>query len=258
MLETVRAAVRRDLRTTVVAVVAASVVAGPSAAAAYIANADKVDHKHAVGSGASVSVRKGKLVATNRTTGFLPANIISKALNSEKLDGRDSRAFLTAKGKAADSNQLDGRDSTELVPRQVSASFGDPDHEPLATLTRTVDNIAQVSIEVPGAGRVQVDGQTVVQVQPDPNNYAFAQLSISTVPSAHDPSPAGSAFWDVPTSDGNGLYRATIPTTRTFTITEPGVHTYYIVASGSGDPQEPAGGPLHYTTQVNAQYFPVP
>jgi hypothetical protein len=62
---------------------------GPSVArAAYDAvNADKVDGKHAVGAGATVTQRKGKLVATSPTTGRLPNNIIAKAPDSDKLNG---------------------------------------------------------------------------------------------------------------------------------------------------------------------------
>ena len=62
---------------------------GPGVAqAAYDAvNADKVDGKHAVGAGATVDQRKGKLVATSPTTGLLPNNIISAAPNSAKLGG---------------------------------------------------------------------------------------------------------------------------------------------------------------------------
>lgn len=77
-----------DARTVVLAVIAASVVAGPSAAAAaYVANADKVDNKHAVGSGATFTARKGKLVATNATTGLLPNNLIAQAVDAAKLGG---------------------------------------------------------------------------------------------------------------------------------------------------------------------------
>lgn len=39
-------------------------------------NADKVDGKHAVGAGAPVKQRKGKLVATDPKTGQLPRNIV--------------------------------------------------------------------------------------------------------------------------------------------------------------------------------------
>ena len=81
----------RDIRTTAIATVVASMIAAPTVAvAAYVANADRVDQKHAVGAGASVDNRKGKLVATNATTGRLPNNIIAKAPDANRLDGMDS------------------------------------------------------------------------------------------------------------------------------------------------------------------------
>lgn len=84
-----------DLRTVAVSVVAASVVAGPTAAAAvYVANADKVDNKHAVGAAAAVDVRKGKLVATSPKTGRLPDDIIGRAPDADRLDGIDSSDVL--------------------------------------------------------------------------------------------------------------------------------------------------------------------
>ena len=88
---------RRHLSTILVAMVTAAVTAGGPAIAASIAdyakNADKVDGKHAVGSGASVTSRKGKLVATSGTTGKLPNNIIVKAPDANELDGLNSTAF---------------------------------------------------------------------------------------------------------------------------------------------------------------------
>jgi hypothetical protein len=84
----------RDVRTTVVAVVvAALVLAAP--AAAIVANADKVDGRHAVGAAATKAGRADKLVATN-SNGYLPNNIVLKAQNSDKLDGLDSTRFLKA------------------------------------------------------------------------------------------------------------------------------------------------------------------
>lgn len=50
-------------------------------------NADTVDGKHAVGAGASVTRRRGKLVATSGTTGRLPNNIIATAPDSARLGG---------------------------------------------------------------------------------------------------------------------------------------------------------------------------
>lgn len=86
---------RRSLLANVLvsAVTAAIVAGGPAVAAtvvSYATSADKVDGRHAVSSAASVSKRKGKLVATSGTTGLLPNNIIAKAPNANLLDGIDS------------------------------------------------------------------------------------------------------------------------------------------------------------------------
>lgn len=54
--------------------------------AQFAHNADKVDGRHAVGAGASVANRRGKLVATNKN-GVLPNNIIARAPNSARLGG---------------------------------------------------------------------------------------------------------------------------------------------------------------------------
>ena len=235
-----RVRIGRDLRTATVAVVAASVVAGPTAvAASYVANADKVDNKHAVGAGATVQTRKGKLVATNARTGLLPNNII---------------------GTAPDSDLLDGRDSAELLPRQVSAEFAHPDDDVLGLLTNTTDDIAQVSIAVPGPGRVQVDATTVVLAKPGPGDDAFVELSVSASPHAHNAPQATTSVWAVRQGVDDGFYYETIPTSATFDVAAAGTYTYFVVGDGSAEPSEPASakGPFHYTTQVTAQYFPVP
>jgi hypothetical protein len=125
MFGRIRRALAQDVRTVLVAVVAASAVSGPAAAAAvYVANADKVDNKHAVGSGATVTARKGKLVATSATTGRLPNNIIAVAPNSNLLDGKDSSAFLASAGKAADADKLDGIDSSALSTKAELSAAG--------------------------------------------------------------------------------------------------------------------------------------
>lgn len=89
---------KRDARTTVIAVIAASLVTAAPAAAAIVANAHKVDGKHAVSATATKSARAGKLVATGKT-GYLPNNIITKAPNADKLDGLNSTAFATTAGR---------------------------------------------------------------------------------------------------------------------------------------------------------------
>lgn len=70
------------------------VVTAPVEAQRPRGNADTVDGKHAVGAGAAPRARKGKLVATDRR-GLLPNNIIKKAPDANRLDGKDSTAFAT-------------------------------------------------------------------------------------------------------------------------------------------------------------------
>lgn len=114
MLQTLR----RQAPIVITAVVTATVFAvGPTVAqAAFDAvNSDKVDGKHAVGAGASAATRAGKLVATDGS-GRLPNNIISKAPDSQSLDGRDSTDFLGAADTAWDSDLLDGQDSASFAP----------------------------------------------------------------------------------------------------------------------------------------------
>ena len=60
----------------------------------FATNAHKVDGKHAVPAGASVSARKGKLVATGWTNGLLPGNIIAKAPDSAQLGGRPAASYI--------------------------------------------------------------------------------------------------------------------------------------------------------------------
>ncbi len=78
---------RRDLRTAAVALLVSGLVMATPSVAARVTNADKVDGKHAVGAGASVATRRGKLVATNRY-GYLPNNIVRKVRDADRLDGQ--------------------------------------------------------------------------------------------------------------------------------------------------------------------------
>ena len=55
--------------------------------ALYADKAGKVDNRDAVGAGASMTQRRGKLVATSATTGRLPNNIIAKAPDAASLGG---------------------------------------------------------------------------------------------------------------------------------------------------------------------------
>ena len=91
---------KRDLRTAAIAVVAAAVtgLAVPAVSAVVRAtNADKVDGRHAVGSGTTRTDRARKLVATGQN-GRLPNAIIAKAPNANKLDGLDSTDLMRGTG----------------------------------------------------------------------------------------------------------------------------------------------------------------
>jgi hypothetical protein len=72
-------------------------MATPSVAGSVVArarNADKVDHLSAVKSTASLKKRRGRLVATDKKTGLLPAAIIPPGSDSGTVDGLDSSAFV--------------------------------------------------------------------------------------------------------------------------------------------------------------------
>jgi hypothetical protein len=72
-------------------------------------NADTVDGRHAVGPAALPAQRAGKLVATN-AQGYLPADIVLKAQNADRLDGLVSTVFARAallKGAAGAVNEPD-------------------------------------------------------------------------------------------------------------------------------------------------------
>ncbi len=90
----------RNFKLVAVAVVTAALTAGGPAIAhgvrhaLFAHNSDKVDHKHAVGYRSSSARRQGKLVATSKTSGRLPNDIISKAPNADELDGIESANVL--------------------------------------------------------------------------------------------------------------------------------------------------------------------
>jgi hypothetical protein len=96
-----RRIVGRDARLVVIAAVTASlttglVMAAPAvggAVAAIVRNSHMVDGRHAVGAGASVKARKGKLVATSPKTGKLPSNIIATAPNARRLGGKGAATY---------------------------------------------------------------------------------------------------------------------------------------------------------------------
>ena len=123
--------IRSHVVTAVIAAATALIVTGAPAMArsaesfVRAGDADTVNGFGAVGCGATIENRSGKLVATCATTGRLPNNIIAKAPDSNLLDGMNSSAFLGAGAKAADSELLDGMDSTEFLGAGAKAADSD-------------------------------------------------------------------------------------------------------------------------------------
>lgn len=158
---------RRNLTTMLVAFGTAAITAGGPAIAATIAdyarNADKVDGKHAVGAGASIAARKGKLVATSGTTGRLPNNIVAKPPDADRLDGFNSGAFWRKSesvhaATAVNSALLQGWAADDLI-RVASGASGDS-----PTLTTSPQSYGSpMSIIAPGPGFVLVTSSMTVQ-----------------------------------------------------------------------------------------------
>lgn len=88
--------------------------------AVFAHNADKVDGRHAVGAAATVNQRKGKLLATSPTTGRLPNNIIGKAPDADRLDGKDSSVFLNRYTR----QQIDAMPASRLLGYGQVSSTG--------------------------------------------------------------------------------------------------------------------------------------
>ena len=92
---------RKHLRTIAIVLLTSTIVSVAPAVARtvvnYARNAGKVDGFNAVGAGASLSKRAGKLVATNKN-GYLPNDIIRTAPNSDRLGGLPVNAYVKACG----------------------------------------------------------------------------------------------------------------------------------------------------------------
>ena len=122
---------KRDLRTIVVAVVAATVTAGAPALAhgvehaLFAHNADKVDGKHAVGASSSLANAAGKLVTTTGTGRFAAKNMVPPLNMPPGFTARGSLyIFNNANGAGEYSGQAISypiRMSEALTPHVVDA-----------------------------------------------------------------------------------------------------------------------------------------
>lgn len=107
---------------TTMAVVGAPAIAETVQKALFAENSDKVDGRHAVGAGASAENRAGKLVATDNQ-GRLPNNIIKKAPDANKLDGRDFTEFVDASGTSQFTEMSPDWNTNDDISQNEDATF---------------------------------------------------------------------------------------------------------------------------------------
>ena len=169
----------RYARTIAFAVACLSIGAvSPSVAAGVFAdNSDKVDGKHAVGAGASVANRAGKLVATN-SNGRLPNNIIVRALDSGKLGGQPASSYARDLVQVVGSNvTITG---TSGISSYGTASVTCPSDHPVFVSGDYTQSDGVPSIEVfrssLSGSTYSVDGQNVSGT-PNRNFHAWAICS---------------------------------------------------------------------------------
>lgn len=226
---------RRHLSTVLIVLVTVAITAVAPAVAETIAdyakNAGKVDDRSAVGAGATIAKRSGKLVATD-AEGRLPDNIIRKAPDSERLDGLSKNAFVRP---------------SELLSVRPLHFVGDTAAE--VPIGGTCTNYAGLAVTVyaPGPGDIEVSG--VVQIEFAPQNTvvsrAIVNIASDTADCAGD--AGGARVWNPKTVDDQLLY-STLPLTRTYSIPSAGSYTYYV--NGNGQDAE------FYYGRLNATFFP--
>ena len=180
---------RENLKLLIVATVCLTVGwGGPtvaSAAVSYAQNSDKVDGKHAVGAGASIAARKGKLVATSPTTGRLPNGIIAVAPDAAKLGGNGAAALrslpLTARSALVTGSTIDGGFGP-FIPATPDSGFRipfvvPPGHKPGTAIA--VDLTAHS-----GAAACTLNAQMEVvvhQLAPGTDLFAFATATYTKI-----------------------------------------------------------------------------
>jgi hypothetical protein len=219
MLRTLTRAAGKDLRTALIAVIAASAVMAAPAAASYIANADQVDHKDAVGYGASSAGRAGKLVATN-SQGYLPNNILRKAPDAGELDGLDSTKFLR----------------TMNQPFAVGKPIGVHPH-PVPAKEFT---LASVTVNAPAGGVVVLTGQAVFSAN-QAGGYMDVYLGVNT-------KHAWYTLWDA--GDDDNFYDQHQEATAILPVS-PGTHTYTLRVQ-----EHAATHSDYYGESLIATYYP--
>jgi hypothetical protein len=165
------ASARRHLPTLLSVAVFAALIAGPALSHdadggghdGFAHNADKVDGKHAVGFGATKAARKGKLVATDPETGFLPNNIVAKARDADKLDGQDSSAFYAAGSTVVDSAQLDGLGPSAFVQKTGAITVSTQGPWQTASPATTLTSLSLTSAQYSRSS----DGDSILYLYPD-------------------------------------------------------------------------------------------
>jgi hypothetical protein len=108
------------------------------------------------------------------STAFVSATN-GKAPDSELLDGKDSTEFLGASAKAADSDKLDGKDSTDFAAASTPTAFAA--HTDSVTIPDD-QRVVVVSKNVP-AGSYAISA-TVRLDNKDDNDSSFAGCSLSS------------------------------------------------------------------------------
>lgn len=217
---------------------------GAVAQAKYDAlNADKVDGRHAVGAGASVQQRKGKLVATNPTTGRLPNGIVAKAPNSDRLGGYTHQQMsalpLLVQGAGTSGNAL--ATASGVVLRGTGSGgmrFGfvvPPDHDPSRPL------LADIVYETGGAAACTWAVQTSGLEGPD--------------------NPTGddihNGAWDIPGGGFSGDLAVPEGATRAFKATfewpfvdEPGQFVQFALDRNGDAAGDTCGDVVVYAAQI--------
>jgi hypothetical protein len=256
---------RTHLTTMLVAALTAAVTAGGPALASAVAqavNADTVDYKHAVGAGASVDNRAGKLVATNGD-GQLPNNIIDKAPDANRLDNLDSSAFLLKGAKAADAEQLDNLDSTQFWTKAETAEFRALQFTDVTSNTWSLSpagcvsyNGLLVTVEAPGPGIIDLNAVIQLRLDHTLNQTTSVRLQVGTTTSDCDAinvgGSGGTGFIQLPFQLPSGLYFDTLPVNRVLPVSAAGTYTFYVTGTTSGG----AETSKFWYGRLNATFYP--